>query len=70
MEVSMRQEKIDRSTIEVILTPASGQITNADVHSASLIRQSLESVILAHMNPRTKIEIVIQVVRDDGSLRT
>jgi len=68
IQVPTRKEKIDRATVEVIWKPISGQKTNFDVEKASLVRQSLESIILVHLHPRTLISVIVQVIQDDGAL--
>jgi exosome complex component RRP46 len=69
LPVGRRDEKMDRATLEVIVKPSHGR---ADQHSdnerADIIRASLESMILLQQHPCTKIQIVIQTIRDDGAL--
>jgi exosome complex component RRP46 len=67
--VGRKDEKIERATLEVIMKPSYGRNDqHIDVHRAEMIRLSLESMALLHHHPCTKIEVVIQVIRDDGSL--
>jgi len=68
LPTSYHNEKIDRATVEVQFQPAAGTAQNFDVSAAAVIRQSLESVILLKLHPRTKIQVIIQVLKDDGSL--
>eukprot|EP00823_Brevimastigomonas_motovehiculus_P009290 TRINITY_DN895_c0_g1_i1.p2 TRINITY_DN895_c0_g1~~TRINITY_DN895_c0_g1_i1.p2 ORF type:complete len:387 (+),score=151.08 TRINITY_DN895_c0_g1_i1:45-1163(+) len=68
-EVMMKhQEKIDRATVLVSFKSLTGSATNLDTYRSFVIRQALESIILSSLHPRTKISIIIQVIRDDGSL--
>jgi len=68
IQVQARKEKIDRATVQVVFKSIYGQKTPFESEKASLIRQSLESIILVTQHPRTLISIIIQVVHDDGSL--
>ena len=68
MPVSTRQEKIDRATIQVTFTPASGQSGDAEKHVAELIRGAVEAIVMSSLHPRTKISVAVQVVRDDGAV--
>jgi hypothetical protein len=41
---------------------------NADTGRAAVIRQTVSGMVLSTLHPRTVITVVLQVVRDDGSL--
>jgi hypothetical protein len=43
--------------------------SNAETERGSLLRQTLEQVIISTLHPRMKISIVIQVLFNDGSVR-
>ncbi|KAL6054691.1 Exosome component 5 [Balamuthia mandrillaris] len=66
-EVSLRDEILDRATIKVTYKPKNGVAGPAEKEIECLIRQTLEHVIIATLHPRTLINVVIQVLYDDGS---
>ena len=75
---SARREMIDRARVEVVWRhakgrdggPAGGSLSAGPEAKdrAELLRRTLEHVILAREHPRTVIRVVVQVVRDDGSV--
>src|SRR5689334_692325 len=67
-EVRYRDEKLDKATIEVIFKPATGVPGPIEKEYELLIRSALESTIIATLHPRTLIQIIVQVMNDDGSL--
>ncbi|KAJ3291791.1 Exosome component 5 [Borealophlyctis nickersoniae] len=67
-EVKIRDEKLDKATVEVSFTPVSGTSTTQDRLYERIIRESLETSILAALHPRTSIRITCQAVSDDGSI--
>eukprot|EP00455_Lapot_gusevi_P011838 TRINITY_DN1553_c0_g2_i1.p1 TRINITY_DN1553_c0_g2~~TRINITY_DN1553_c0_g2_i1.p1 ORF type:complete len:244 (+),score=19.74 TRINITY_DN1553_c0_g2_i1:53-733(+) len=68
VEASSRNEQIDKATIEVVFRPASGQQSPVEIEREYLVKQTLESILLTSLHPRTTITVVIQVLQDDGSL--
>lgn len=68
LSVKVKSEFIDRATVEVNFKSLTGQSTNFDTEKAALIRQTLETMIIRSLHPRSKISITIQVMKDDGSL--
>jgi exosome complex component RRP46 len=68
MAANPRQEKIERATIEVTFAPLSGSTDPAETHKSFLIRQCVETIVLTHLHPRAKISVIVQVLREDGSL--
>lgn len=68
VDVSIRDEKLDEATVEVVVRPASGVPGTKEKLVETTLRTSLESVILGGMMPRTLIQIVVQILKDDGSV--
>jgi hypothetical protein len=50
------------------LSPPLWCTANADTGRAAIIRQTVTGMVLSTLHPRTVITVVVQVVRDDGSL--
>ncbi|GAO47148.1 ribosomal protein S5 domain 2-like protein [Saitoella complicata NRRL Y-17804] len=72
MEVRLRDEQVDKATIEVIVRPAVGA---PGTHEKSLERKLLSAIspiIRAQLHPRTHIQITIQIISappsPDGSV--
>eukprot|EP00808_Paulinella_micropora_P019345 g17529.t1 len=68
MPVSSRQEKSDRAAVEVVFKFPSGAKTDASTELSEIVRGAMEAIVWTNMYPRTKISLVVQVVRDDGAL--
>ncbi|RHZ75784.1 hypothetical protein Glove_209g143 [Diversispora epigaea] len=67
-EVKVRDEKLDKATIDVLFKPWIGSPgTNEKTHEL-VLRSTLESIIQANLHPRTLIQVVCQVLMDDGSI--
>lgn len=67
-EVKIRDEKMDEATVEVIVRPAVGFPSTKDKLLERALRQTVEPTILAGMMPRTLIQIVVQIVQEDGNM--
>ncbi|CAM0143046.1 exosome non-catalytic core subunit rrp46 [Umbelopsis sp. WA50703] len=67
-EVKLRDEKMDEATVEVIVRPAVGFPSTKDKLLERALRQTVEPTILAGMMPRTLIQIVVQLVQEDGNM--
>ncbi|KAG0374692.1 MAG: ribosomal protein S5 domain 2-type protein [Linnemannia gamsii] len=67
-EVKLRDEKLDRATIEVVVRPLVGLPGIKDKAREQAIRETLEPLILSGLHPRTGIQIVVQTMKDDGSI--
>ncbi|GJJ72605.1 exosome complex component RRP46 [Entomortierella parvispora] len=67
-EVKIRDEKLDRATIEVIARPLVGLPGIKDKSRERSIRETLEPLILSGLHPRTGIQIVVQTMKDDGCI--
>jgi len=65
-EVKIRDEKLDKATIEVIARPLVGLPGIKDKSRERSIRETLEPLILSGLHPRTGIQIVVQTMKDDG----
>jgi len=68
MEVRQRKEIIDRASIEVIYKPDKGVAGTSERESEHLIRSAVENAILSTLHPRTAINIIVQVLSEDGSI--
>ncbi|KAI8361133.1 ribosomal protein S5 domain 2-type protein, partial [Mortierella sp. GBAus27b] len=67
-EVKIRDEKLDRATIEVVARPLVGLPGVKDKALEHSVRETLEPLILSGLHPRTGIQIVIQTMKDDGCI--
>ncbi|CAG8751294.1 7857_t:CDS:2, partial [Funneliformis mosseae] len=67
-EVKLRDEKLDKATIDVIVRPLVGTTGTKDRTHEYILRSTFENVIQAGLHPRTQIQIVSQVMMDDGSI--
>jgi len=67
-EVKLRDEKLDKATIDVLVRPLVGAPGTKDKTHEYIIRSTFESVIQSGLHPRTQIQIVSQVMMDDGSI--
>ncbi|KAF9364222.1 Exosome component 5 [Mortierella sp. NVP85] len=67
-EVKIRDEKLDRATIDVVARPLVGIPGVKDKTIERNIREVLESLVLSGLHPRTGIQIVVQTMRDDGCI--
>ena len=65
-EVKMKDEIVEKATIEVIFQTSTGKNGKKEAEYSNIIHQILEYCILTTMHPRTAIRVVIQVVRDNG----
>ncbi|BFZ63397.1 exosome non-catalytic core subunit rrp46 [Saitoella coloradoensis] len=70
MEVRLRDEQVDKATIEVIVRPAVGA---SGTHEKSLERKLLSAIspiVRAQLHPRTHIQITIQIISSppDGNV--
>ncbi|RUP50164.1 ribosomal protein S5 domain 2-type protein [Jimgerdemannia flammicorona] len=65
-EVKFRDEKLDRASLEVIVRPLTGLSSTKERVLESVMRSTFANVILTGLHPRTSIQIVAQVMKDDG----
>lgn len=68
VEVQIRDEKLDEATVEVVVRPAKGVPTTKEKLMESVLRTAFEPVILGGMMPRTLVQIVVQIIKDDGCI--
>ncbi|KAJ3024166.1 Exosome component 5 [Thoreauomyces humboldtii] len=68
IEVKIRDEKLDKATVEVVFKCASGQSTTTERLYERIVRETLEASILTALHPRTLIRITLQVLTDDGGI--
>ncbi|CAO3627871.1 unnamed protein product [Mucor hiemalis] len=68
VEVQIRDEKLDEATVEVVVRPAKGVPSTKEKLMESVLRTTFEPVILGGMMPRTLVQIVVQVIKDEGSV--
>lgn len=62
------KEDAEKATVEVIFRPRSGMAGTREKQYEALIRRTLEAVIVAALHPRAVIQVVVQVVSDDGGV--
>jgi hypothetical protein len=62
------KEQIDRATIDVVFKPHRGVGGPVEAERERVVRCALESVVLTQEHPRTVIQVVVQVVSDDGAV--
>ncbi|KAG0265063.1 Exosome component 5 [Linnemannia exigua] len=67
-EVKLRDEKLDKATIEVVVRPLVGLPGIKDKAREQAIRETLEPLVLSGLHPRTGIQIVVQTMKDDGCI--
>lgn len=67
-EVQIRNQLIDRATVEVTLRPKVGLPRCAEKFQERLVRNTCETVILASLYPRSCISVVLQEMQNSGSL--
>ncbi|KAF9171506.1 Exosome component 5 [Mortierella sp. AD011] len=65
-EVKIRDEKLDKATLEVVARPLVGLPGVKDKAREQAIRETLEPLVLSGLHPRTGIQIVVQTMKDDG----
>ncbi|KAJ3185443.1 Exosome component 5 [Geranomyces variabilis] len=68
MEVKIRDEKLDKATVEVVFKAAAGNSTTKERLYERVIRETLEASILTALHPRSAIRITLQVLTDDGGI--
>lgn len=68
MEVPLRDEKLDEATVEVVVRPSSGIASTREKLIENTLRTTFEPIILGGMMPRTLVQIVVQIIKDDGSV--
>ncbi|KAK7203126.1 ribosomal protein S5 domain 2-type protein, partial [Myxozyma melibiosi] len=69
MEVSKRDEEPTTAALEVVLRPDVGLSSPREQYLQDRIRKALTPVIILDLNPRTLIQLVIQIV-ESGDLQT
>lgn len=62
------QERIDGSFVEVLFNAAVDDDTQQNKERSEILRRIFEPVILRSLHPRTLLRIVVQVIKDDGSV--
>ncbi|XP_071962985.1 exosome complex component RRP46-like [Antedon mediterranea] len=67
-EVRQNKEIIDKATVEVVFKPKTGLPGVYEKSQERLIQNSCAAAILSALHPRTSILIVVQVIKDSGSL--
>ena len=68
VEALIKNEQTDRATLVVQVRPAQGQSLVNDRDTELFIQATFESAVVLSMHPRTQINIIVQVVNDDGGL--
>jgi len=68
MDVKISKEEIDKASIQVIYKTDAGISGVCDREIEYYLHNAVENEILATMHPRTSINIVVQVLSQDGSM--
>ncbi|KAI8904587.1 ribosomal protein S5 domain 2-type protein [Powellomyces hirtus] len=68
MEVKIKDEKLDKATVEVIFKAESGGTTTKERLYERVLRETVEASILTALHPRSAIRITVQVLTDDGGI--
>ncbi|KAF9976120.1 Exosome component 5 [Actinomortierella ambigua] len=69
-EVKIRDEKLDKATVEVVARPLVGVPGVKDKTIEQNIRETLEPLVLSGLHPRTLLQIVVQTMKDDGCVQS
>jgi len=67
-ETRTNLEQLERCILEVSVLPRIGVSGTREKRLERQLRNSFETVILTTQYPRTSIEIVVQIISDDGSI--
>ncbi|KAJ1972452.1 exosome non-catalytic core subunit rrp46 [Dimargaris xerosporica] len=67
-EIKIRDEKVDRATLEVNYKPAIGSSNTKDRWIEYSLRRIFEGVVLTSLHPSTLIQLNLQVISDHGSV--
>ncbi|KAI7844963.1 hypothetical protein COHA_001610 [Chlorella ohadii] len=62
------KEDAERATVDVVFRPRSGLAGAQERQHEAVIRRACEAVIVAALHPRALIQVVVQVVSDDGGV--
>ncbi|KAI7861471.1 ribosomal protein S5 domain 2-type protein [Spinellus fusiger] len=68
IEVPLRDERLDEATVEVVVRPADNYPSTKEKLIETLLQSAFEPMILGGMMPRTLLQIVVQLIKDDGSV--
>ncbi|KAI7903374.1 ribosomal protein S5 domain 2-type protein [Cokeromyces recurvatus] len=68
MDIQIRDEKLDEATVDIVIRPAKGVPATKEKLMETILRTAFEPIILAGMMPRTLIQVVVQILKDDGCL--
>ncbi|KAL7750855.1 exosome non-catalytic core subunit rrp46 [Sorochytrium milnesiophthora] len=66
-EVRMREERLDKCTLDVICKPSIGLPSTRDKATETLIRDTLEAVVVGVLHPRSLVQLSFQTTQDDGA---
>ncbi|ORX85177.1 exosome component Rrp46 [Anaeromyces robustus] len=67
-EVKIKDELLDRATIDVNITPQIGIGSTTEKNMERIVREAFSDVIISSLHPRTSISITVQITQDDGSI--
>ncbi|ORZ35289.1 exosome component 5 [Catenaria anguillulae PL171] len=68
VEVKLRDEKLDRATLEVVFKQHISLPTTREKFLETTIQSTLEPLIKTALHPRTLIQLSFQTIQNDGSL--
>ena len=67
-EVKQKEELIEKAKIEVLVEKNSGKKTSKEMEIELFLEKLLERSVLTSFYPRTALRVVLQIVKDEGSL--
>jgi len=68
MNVPKRSEEVDKTDLQVIVNPEMGVPNVSTTSMQRFLKNSFKEQILLSLHPRTRIQILVQILHSDGSL--
>jgi len=68
MNVPKRSEEVDKTDLQVIVNPEMGVPNVSTTSMQRFLKNSFKEQILLLLHPRTRIQILVQILHSDGSL--
>eukprot|EP00160_Parvularia_atlantis_P019053 Unigene7300_Nuclearia_a/m.22421 Unigene7300_Nuclearia_a/g.22421 ORF Unigene7300_Nuclearia_a/g.22421 Unigene7300_Nuclearia_a/m.22421 type:complete len:212 (-) Unigene7300_Nuclearia_a:38-673(-) len=68
IDVKPKNELLDRAFLDVVVRPATGLPGTHEKVLEQALHGALDACVLATLHPRTTIQVVVQVLHNDGSL--
>ncbi|KAJ1512673.1 Exosome component 5 [Coelomomyces lativittatus] len=67
-EVKVRDEKLGMATVDVLFKTQSGLSGTAEKRLELILKETIESLIITTLHPRSLIQLTFQCINNDGSL--